>query len=260
MITVNGVAIGEEAIAAEVQHHPAASLDEARREAAQALVVKQVLLQEADRLGIQEPPGSEGDEPAEETRIQLLMEQGAKVPEPDEAACRTYFRNNRERFRSPDLFEVSHILFVAPPDDPEARDQARTRAEEVLAQLSKTPERFAALAREHSSCPSRDSGGSLGQLSRGQTVPEFEAYVAHMKEGEIAPEPVETRYGYHIVYLQRRIEGSPLPFELVEHRIRDYLRESVMRRAVSQYVGLLVAKASIQGIDMAGSETPLVHQ
>ena len=139
-----------------------------------------------------------------------------------------------------------------------ARDQARTR--EVLAQLCEAPERFAALAHEHSSCPSRDSGGSLGQLSRGQTVPEFEAYVAHMKEGEIAPEPVETRYGYHIVYLQRRIEGSPLPFELVEHRIRDYLRESVMRRAVSQYVGLLVAKASIQGIDMAGSETPLVHQ
>ncbi len=81
-----------------------------------------------------------------------------------------------------------------------------------------------------------------------------------MKEGEIAPVPVETRYGYHIVYLQQRIEGSPLPFQSVEHRLRDYLRESVMRRAVSQYVRILVERASIQGIDMAGSETPLVHQ
>ena len=250
MITVNGVPIGEEAIAAEVQYHPAASLDEARQAAVQALVVRQVLLQEADRLGIQVPPGSKGAEPAEEARIRLLMEQAVKVPDPDETACRTYFRNNRERFRSPNLFEVSHILFVAPPDDLVARDQARTRAEEVLVQLRETPERFAALARDHSSCPSRASGGSLGQISRGQTVPEFEAYVARMEEGEIAPEPVETRYGYHIIYLQRRKDGNPLSFELVEHRICDYLRESVTRRAVSQYILLLVGKASIEGIDM----------
>ncbi len=86
VITVNGVPIGEEAIAAEVQYHQAASLEEARQAAAQALVVKQILLQEADRLGIQEPPGSEGDEPAEETRIRLLMEQRVKVPEPDKDA------------------------------------------------------------------------------------------------------------------------------------------------------------------------------
>lgn len=259
MITVNDVPITEEAIAAEVQYHPAASLDEAKRAAVQALVVREVLLQEADRLGIQAPLEQEANESAEEARIRLLMEGGAKVPEPDGAACRTYFRNNRERFRTPDLYEVSHILFVAPPGDPEARDRARTRAEEVLAQLREAPERFAALAREHSSCPSRESGGSLGQMSRGQTVPEFEGRVARMKEGEIAPEPVETRYGYHIVYLQRRIEGIPLPFELVEQRIRDYLRESVMRRAVSQYVRLLVGKARIEGIDMAGAETPLVQ-
>ena len=81
-----------------------------------------------------------------------------------------------------------------------------------------------------------------------------------MKEGEITPEPVETRYGYHIIYLQRRKDGNPLSFELVERNICDYLRESVMRRAVSQYVHLLVGKASIEGIDLAGSETPAVHQ
>ncbi len=260
VITVNGVTIGEEAIAAEVQYHPAASLEEAKQAAAQALVVRQILLQEADRMGIKVPPDSKGDESAEEARIRLLMEQAVKLPEPDEASCKTYFRNNRSRFRSPDLFEVSHILFVAPPDDPEARDQAKTRAEDVLVQLREAPERFAVLAAEHSSCPSRATDGSLGQISRGQTVPEFEAYVARMKEGEIAPEPVETRYGYHIVYLHRRKEGNPLSFELVEQTICDYLRESVMRRAVSQYIQLLAGKASIEGIDMAGAETRVLQE
>ena len=100
----------------------------------------------------------------------------------------------------------------------------------------------------------------MGQISRGQTVRKFEAYIARMKEGDIAPEPVETRDGYHIVYLKRGIAGKPLPFELVEHRIRDDLSESVMRRAVSQHVRILVERASIQRIDMAGSDTQLVHQ
>jgi peptidyl-prolyl cis-trans isomerase C len=258
-ITVNGVSLSEDDIALEMQYHPAPSLEAARRAAAEALVVREVLLQEAERLGITAPAGPETGEPPDEARIRLLIEREARVPEPDESACRIYYESNRERFRAPDLYEVSHILLAAPPGDLEARDRARASAEALIEALRADPGRFGTLAREHSACPSREAGGSLGQVSRGQTVPELEDYLARAEPGVIAPDPVETRYGYHVVHLHRRVPGEDLPFDLVEARIRDYLRESVTRRAVSQYVRLLLGRARIHGIDMGVPDSPLVQ-
>ncbi len=63
-----------------------------------------------------------------------------------------------------------------------------------------------------------------------------------------------TRYGLHIIRLDRKIEGRELPFELVAERIAEYLRESVTRRATAQYIARLVSRAEIRGIAMDGAE------
>ena len=68
------------------------------------------------------------------------------MPEPDDETCRRYYENNRARFRSPDIYEASHILFAALPADAQAYAQARADAAAVLAELREHPERFAALA------------------------------------------------------------------------------------------------------------------
>ena len=77
--------------------------------------------------------------------------------------------------------------------------------------------------------------------------------------GTISEEPVATRYGLHIIRLDRRIEGRGLPFELVADRIADYLRESVTRRATAQYIARLVSRADIRGVAMEGAETHRVN-
>ena len=59
--------------------------------------------------------------------------------------------------------------------------------------------------------------------------------------------------------LDRRIEGRQLPFEAVSEQIAAYLREHVWRRAVSQYLQLLVGQAEIRGIALNGASTPLVQ-
>jgi peptidyl-prolyl cis-trans isomerase C len=79
-----------------------------------------------------------------------------------------------------------------------------------------------------------------------------------MTVGAIHSQPVETRYGLHVVRLDRRIEGRDLPFELVRERIAEYLDESVRRRALSQYVSVLTGLARVTGVDLAGSG-PLVQ-
>jgi peptidyl-prolyl cis-trans isomerase C len=71
--------------------------------------------------------------------------------------------------------------------------------------------------------------------------------------------PVETRYGLHIIRLDRKIDGRELPFEAVADRIADYLRDSVTRRASAQYIARLVSRAEITGITLEGAEAHRVN-
>ena len=78
-----------------------------------------------------------------------------------------------------------------------------------------------------------------------------------MKAGEIAG--IETRYGFHVVRLDRYATGQLLPFELVRERIADYLSERVRRRALAQYVAVLAGRAEISGASFAATDSPLVQ-
>src|SRR5574337_940290 len=257
-ISVNGVEIPQSAVWAEMAYHPASTREEAEHRAAVALTVRELLLQEARRLAI-EPLDRLPGEAEEEALIRTLTEREVKMPEPDEETCRRYFANNRSRFSSADVFEVSHILIGAPPDDADERDAARARAEAAIRELGSDPGRFAAFAAQLSNCPSRHTGGNLGQITRGQTVPEFEQALLRMDVGGISAEPVESRYGFHVIYLHRRIVGKPLEFEQARVRIADYLRERVWRRALGQYLQILIGQAEIRGIELNGAASPLVQ-
>ncbi|MEQ8397563.1 peptidylprolyl isomerase [Thalassobaculum sp.] len=261
-LSVNGVAIPEAAIAAEMQNHPASSADDAWHEAARALAVRELLLQEARRQGLETEAADAGDgreRTAEEGLIERLLEREVRVPEADEAACRRYYESNRQRFRTPDLFEASHILLAASVDDKAAHAAACGEAEELIAGLQRQPDTFAALAKARSACPSASTGGSLGQVSKGQTVPEFETFLFALESGQLCPVPVKTRYGAHVLRLDRRIEGRQLPFEMVHERIAEYLGEAVWRRANAQYLKILAGSADLQGVDLDAGASPLVQ-
>lgn len=250
-IIINDAEITAEAIDAEVQYHPAPSLEEARQAAAEALVIRELLLQEARRAGISAD--------TDEAVIAALLENQLRTLDPDEETCRRYYANNRRRFRSPDLFEAQHILIAADPEDAAARQEARARAASLLAEIERRPEAFEALAREHSACPSKDQGGHLGQITRGATVPEFETFLCSLDEGELCPQPVESRYGFHVLRLLRRETGRELPYEAVASQVADYLRDGSWRIAVRHYILNLAGQAKIQGIDLGASSSPLLQ-
>jgi peptidyl-prolyl cis-trans isomerase C len=250
-ITVNGAVIGERQIAREMQYHPADSLEEARRKAAEALVVREVLVQRADRLAIKHVE--------EEARIEALIEQEIAVPQADEDACRRYYQSHLGRFRSADLAEARHILFVAKPDDAQAIAAARVKAQNAIELLKQCPDQFRKLAEELSDCPSSKQGGNLGQLTRGSTIPEIETFLFELEPGQLCPVPVRSRYGFHVLLLERRTNGKTLPFELVKDQIAAYLEEHVWRHAVRQYIQLLVGSSEICGIEVKGVTSPLVQ-
>lgn len=261
-VSVNGISIARDAIQREMQHHPAAKPIAAWQHAARALVIRELLLQRAKHLDLApEPICDEAGrrETEDEALMRAVVDREVTVPEPDDETCRRYYERNRARFHSSDIYEVSHILFAAVPENHEDYAQARADAAAVLATLQENPECFAALAKAYSRCPSAEQGGNLGQITEGQTTPEFERALVSLSAGELCTEPVATRYGFHIIRLERKHGGRVLPYEAVSERIADYLRESVRRRADAQYVARLVSAAKIEGIEIAGADALRVH-
>jgi len=261
-LSINGVAIPEAAIAAEMQNHPAETAEAARADAERALAIRELLLQEARRQGLDAEPAAAEDgrqRTAEDALVDRLLEQEVTMPVADEAACRRYYENNLQRFRSLDLYEAAHILLAASPEDRDAYEAATREAELLIATLQQQPGEFEALAELRSACPSGKSGGRLGQVGRGQTVAEFETFLFALEPGQLCPVPVKTRYGAHVLRLDRRIEGRQLPFELVRERVADYLDEAVWRRATLQYLRILAGRATLQGVDLGGENSPLVQ-
>lgn len=260
-VAVNGAVIANAEIAREVQNHSGATPKEAWQAATRALVVRELLLQRARSLGLRAEPLSEDGvhETNEEALLRTLLETEVRTPKADEASCRRYYQANLGRFRSQDLFEPLHILFKAQRDDAAAFGKAVAQAEAALAEVNASPACFELLAKALSDCSSASEGGRLGQIARGDTTPEFEAVLLSLEEGQVYPEPVRTRYGVHIVKLERKVAGEILPFEQVHDRIAAYLEESSWRRAMAQYVTLLAGQAQITGFEMSGAASPLVQ-
>lgn len=260
-VTVNDTTIAMDTIAREVQHHQARSPDAAWQQATRALVIRELLLQRANKIGLAATARvlDGARETDEEAVIRTLLEREVRTPTADDTVCRRYYDNNRRQLRAPDLFEPAHILFKARRDDAAAYARAVEQADATLAELSEHPDRFGALARALSDCPSAAEGGRLGQVRRGETTPEFETFLFALEPGQICPTPVRTRYGVHVLRLERQVVGETLPFEAVRDRIAAYLEEASWRRAVAQYMTLLAGQATITGCDLSAATSPLVQ-
>ena len=248
-VFVNGTEIPEDLIAAEAQNHPARSPAEARAMAAHALVIRHLLLSRA--ADMRPAPDPETDpagrrETDEEALIRQLFEAELAPEEPDDGACRLYYRTHALRFTAPALIEASHILFETRAGAAEARAEAVA----ALAAIGGDEARFRALARARSDCPSGASGGSLGQLRPRDLAPEVEAALAGLAPGEVGAEPVVSRFGVHLLRLDRREPARQLPYEAVAARIRDRLAARAWTTAAARYASGLARRARIEGLTL----------
>lgn len=254
-LVVNGETVPHAVIAAEAQNHaaPRGKPGVAWRKAARAVAIRTLLLQEARRCGLQPDPAEVGPgrfETDEEALIRGLLEQAVVVVPPSGDAVRAEWARDPDRFRAPPLWEVSHILIACDPHDAQARAGALARAKALTGEVLADPGRFAGLAAQHSDCGSKSSGGALGQIGPGDTVPEFEAVLRGLAEGAITEEPVLTRYGWHIIRMDARAEGAVLPFEAVRQKISDAMEKASWARAARSFVDELIASADISGADL----------
>ena len=250
-VRINGVEIPPEAIAQEIQHHPAPDAETAWVDAARALAVRELLLQEARRLGIEADAETEEGgrtETEDDALIRGLLDTELSPQTATEDECRRYYEAQVHRFRTPDLFEAGHILIEPEGEDESSWDAAESQAREIAGGVGDDPRRFAEAARAFSKCPSARQDGSLGQIRRGELAASVQAGIEALGEGTTGREPVRSRFGWHVLRLHRRIEGRTLPFEMVRDRIADMLEARSWSVAAARYVGELASRSQVEGV------------
>ena len=161
-----------------------------------------------------------------------------------EEDLRTYYKENLDRLAGREERRVSHILVNASKDAPASeRDKAKARAEELLAQVRKSPGSFAEVAKKNSQDPgSSTAGGDLGYIARGAMVKPFEDAVFAMKAGDIS-DVVETDFGFHVIKLAD-IKRPPTPtFESLRASLETELKQQQAQRKFAE-----VAEAFANGV------------
>ncbi len=142
-----------------------------------------------------------------------------------EADLKTYYEQNTARFGTKEERRASHILITAPPSMPAAdRAKAKAKAEQLLAEVKKTPASFADVARKNSQDPgSAEKGGDLDFVTRGAMVKPFEDAMFSLKKGEISG-VVETEFGYHIIEVTDIKPAVVQPFDKVRATLENEVR------------------------------------
>lgn len=161
-----------------------------------------------------------------------------------EADLRAYFEQNAARFSGKEERRASHILINAPKDMPGAeRIKAKELAGSLLAQVRKSPETFAEVAKKNSQDGgSAPRGGDLDFFGRGAMVKPFEDAAFAMNKGEIS-DVVESDFGYHIIKLVD-VKGAKQPsFEDVRASLEPELRAQLAQRKFAE-----VAEAFTNGV------------
>lgn len=135
-----------------------------------------------------------------------------KAVEVSEDEIQDYYDLNPDEFATPKTVEARHILFkVDPGADSEEIQNVRLKAEEVL-KLAHAGKDFAELAKEHSEGPSASKGGFLGAFRRESMVKPFADKAFSMETGQIS-DPVKTRFGWHIIEVEKINEATTEPYE-----------------------------------------------
>ncbi len=152
--------------------------------------------------------------------IKKEVEQGVVVSDDD---AKAYYDANKDKFMEPEKIRVSHILVN---NEAEAKD--------ILTGLNGGAD-FAALAKEKSQCPSKDKGGDLGLLARGQTVPEFEQAAFALQPGQLS-EVVKTQFGYHIIKVTEKQPGKERSFD----EAKDQIKQTLLSQKQKEYFDSLL--------------------
>ncbi len=166
----------------------------------------------------------------------------------NDADAQAYYDATPQEFTNEEKVQASHILVKFPKPEAGAdpnlvKVAARAKATKLLGEVKDGGD-FAEIAKANSDCPSSEKGGDLGLFAKAQMVPPFANAAFAMQPGETS-DIVETRFGYHIIKVTDRQEGSVTPFEEAKAGITERLTMQKKSEVAQTFLEKLKAEATI---------------
>ncbi|MEL7567179.1 MAG: peptidylprolyl isomerase [Dehalobacterium sp.] len=153
--------------------------------------------------------------------IEKLLEREISISEEE---TKNYFEENKESLAQQEQVQVRHILV-----------ENENTAKEVKEKLT-AGEDFAEMAKAYSTdTGTKDSGGELGFIFRGQMVEEFEKAAFSLEVGKTS-DPVKTEYGYHIINVEDKKEAKAADYEESKAQIKEALLQEKMQTEYSSWL------------------------
>jgi len=215
------------------------------RQRIEGMVAQQLVFDDAKKAGILESKEfkSEYQKLSERMKTQLAAkvweQQQFESIKVDAKEVKAYFDANADEFIDKEKVHARHILM-----------KDREDAENIIKSLKnlsgdKLKAEFIALAKSKSTGPSAAKGGDLGYFPRGQMVPSFNDAAFAMREGTVSTEPVQSQFGYHIIYLEDKVPAKKMGFDEVKNFIEQRLKMDKFKAYMDKKMSALKSKAKI---------------
>lgn len=161
---------------------------------------------------------------------QLAMREVLEKVEVSDEDAEKYYNENQDKFKKSETVNAKHILM----DEEDALQNVKGDIE--AGNIS-----FEDAAKKHSSCPSGQKGGDLGEFGRGQMVKEFEEAAFAAEIGKIVG-PVKTQFGYHLIKVEKHSDADTAPFAEVKDSVKRMLMQQKQQDAYNAKVEELKSK------------------
>jgi peptidyl-prolyl cis-trans isomerase C len=152
------------------------------------------------------------------------------------------YDREKERYRLPERARLREIIVIK-PSEPSKVEAARERANALTAE-ARTGD-FAKLATTSSDAGTKEKGGDLGEVARGELLPDLDKAVFNATAGTVLG-PIETKSGWHILKVETRLPSEVPAFESVKDRLRKDASEDTWQRDYKAYIDRLRKDAFIQ--------------
>jgi len=176
---------------------------------------------------------------------EYLKEHGVLDPEIPEDRIRKMYDADPQSFSTTESVRVSQILIaVDPKAGPEEKEQARQKADQIRKEIQAGQD-FAEMARKRSDSKSASTGGDLGPVKKRDLPPELEKVVFALEKGAVS-EPVEDKFGWHILKVSEKRPAAVVPYEHMRDFLKKYLQEEESKKKLAEHITELKKKSKIE--------------
>jgi parvulin-like peptidyl-prolyl isomerase len=156
---------------------------------------------------------------------------------------REKYDREKDKYRLPERAHLREIILVKPSDS--AGSAAVQQKADALAAEARSGADFAKLAAANSQVSTKDKGGDMGEVARGELLPDLDKAVFNSAPGTIVG-PIATKSGYHILRIEQRLPSEVPAFESVKEKLRKDVSDDTFQRDYKSYVERLRKDAFIQ--------------